>query len=409
MWTMILADDEPLILKGLEKLLSWEKLGITIVGTSCTGDGALALILERKPDIAILDISMPGKTGLEILKRIRQVRLATKVILVSGFQEFDYAVQALRLGAVNYLIKPLEREQLLESIQSCVPIDARLQEPEHVPVRQAAEQAEAPKLSTFIPVIYHILEIYGQPAMERRLIQFAVENALQRRITEQDGTVAVYEQEPATCLLFKDTPREQIEPLLEELAARLWEECQNHLAFLIGPTAEDITAVEACVNETRMKGGCFYFERYLQRPIMNYDEALFGESATLEDLKSAQRILMSGAITSSPEEVYRQYSDYCKVLCQYANGDRILAVFKLFTVFDAWNSHLALLGLDSHVGISNVLLGQLEAMQNFSEITQHVWTVLEADISRVRGDLSHAKRRRRSGPPTILKSTTLKT
>ena len=61
MWTMILADDEPIIIHGLQKIVNWEQLGIRVVGTGVDGVSALALILKHQPDLAILDINMPGK------------------------------------------------------------------------------------------------------------------------------------------------------------------------------------------------------------------------------------------------------------------------------------------------------------------------------------------------------------
>ena len=61
MWTMIIADDEPLITRGIQKMIDWKKIGIEIVGCCTDGNSALVEIAKKRPDIAILDISMPGK------------------------------------------------------------------------------------------------------------------------------------------------------------------------------------------------------------------------------------------------------------------------------------------------------------------------------------------------------------
>ena len=97
----ILADDEAVILKGLRKLIDWEKMGIQIVGEARDGKEALELIERVKPDLAVSDIAMPELDGLDMLKRIGEMGLYTKVIFVSGYQEFSYAKRAVKYGAVD--------------------------------------------------------------------------------------------------------------------------------------------------------------------------------------------------------------------------------------------------------------------------------------------------------------------
>lgn len=98
MLKLVLADDEPVIVRGIKKLVDWEKLGILIVGEYENGGSAMEGILGLKPDIALLDISMPGMDGIEILKNIRRLNLSTKVIFISGFQDFEYAKAPLLMG-----------------------------------------------------------------------------------------------------------------------------------------------------------------------------------------------------------------------------------------------------------------------------------------------------------------------
>ncbi|MDD7271987.1 MAG: response regulator [Spirochaetales bacterium] len=113
---LIMADDEPFILAGLEHLMDWKGLGIEIVGSYLDGRSALEGILTLEPDIALLDISMPGFSGLELLERIEADNLKTEVIFISGFQEFDYVRSALLHGALDYLVKPVVRTELLKSL-----------------------------------------------------------------------------------------------------------------------------------------------------------------------------------------------------------------------------------------------------------------------------------------------------
>lgn len=120
MLSAILADDEAVILKGLRKLINWEKIGIQIVGEARDGKEALELIERMKPDLAVSDIAMPNLDGLEMLKRIGELGLDTKVIFVSGYQEFSYARKAVKYGAVDYLLKPVEQEELKSALKKAM-------------------------------------------------------------------------------------------------------------------------------------------------------------------------------------------------------------------------------------------------------------------------------------------------
>lgn len=120
MFKMIIADDEPVITKGIQKLIDWKKLGIEIVEVYEDGYDAYKGIVAIQPDIALLDISMPHKTGLEILTEIQNLGIKTKVIFFSGFEEFDYVREAIRLGAKDYILKPIKQQLLIEAIQKCI-------------------------------------------------------------------------------------------------------------------------------------------------------------------------------------------------------------------------------------------------------------------------------------------------
>ncbi|MDG0791285.1 response regulator [Cohnella ginsengisoli] len=112
----VLADDEPMILRGLRKLIPWEALGIQIVGEAWTGRGLLELVEKERPSLVVTDISMPDGTGIDVLKEIGRLGYGAKVIFISAYQEFSYAKEALALGAVDYLIKPIEKELLLSAV-----------------------------------------------------------------------------------------------------------------------------------------------------------------------------------------------------------------------------------------------------------------------------------------------------
>ncbi|UJF31420.1 response regulator [Paenibacillus hexagrammi] len=120
MITAVLADDEPIIIKGLKKLIPWEELGIRIVGEAWTGKGLMELIEREKPSLVITDISMPDGSGIDVLKEITSRGLRSKVLFISAYQEFSYAKDALALGAVDYLVKPIEKGLLLSAVDKAI-------------------------------------------------------------------------------------------------------------------------------------------------------------------------------------------------------------------------------------------------------------------------------------------------
>lgn len=123
---VLLADDEPVILRGL-KLISWEKLGLTIVGEASDGIELKQQIEDCDPDLIISDISMPGYTGIDIIREIHEAGRAVKVIFISAYQEFTYARQALQYGALDYLVKPVNKNQLEQVVSKAVSLFVKKQ------------------------------------------------------------------------------------------------------------------------------------------------------------------------------------------------------------------------------------------------------------------------------------------
>ena len=113
--TIIIADDEPLLRFHLQKTLDDVWPEGEIIAQAANGDEALALIEELKPDVAFLDIRMPGQTGLEVALHIAKQSLPTRVVFLTAFDE--YAVEAFDRGAVDYLLKPLDENRLLKTVE----------------------------------------------------------------------------------------------------------------------------------------------------------------------------------------------------------------------------------------------------------------------------------------------------
>ena len=120
MYKVFLADDNELSRRSVKDSVSWKKSGCKIVGESRNGMEAYEKILELKPDIALLDIKMPGLSGLEIAKKLKESKLNCLIILVTAYDDFSFAREGLKLGVFDYLLKPVAEEELREVIVKAI-------------------------------------------------------------------------------------------------------------------------------------------------------------------------------------------------------------------------------------------------------------------------------------------------
>jgi two-component system, NarL family, invasion response regulator UvrY len=113
---ILIADDHPFFREGLKKVLSDEP-DLKVVGESSNGQEVLDRITKENFDIVIMDISMPGKNGLDVLKEIKQIKPSLPVLILSMYSEDSYAIRALRAGAFGYLTKDSIPEKLIYALR----------------------------------------------------------------------------------------------------------------------------------------------------------------------------------------------------------------------------------------------------------------------------------------------------
>lgn len=111
---IFLVEDEIAIRKGIKNSIDWEKEGYEFVGEAGDGELAYPMILKTKPDILITDIKMPFIDGLQLSKLVRKELPATKILILSGYDEFEYAKEAIKLQVAEYLLKPISSAKLLD-------------------------------------------------------------------------------------------------------------------------------------------------------------------------------------------------------------------------------------------------------------------------------------------------------
>ena len=113
-YSVLLVDDEEDVIQIIVKKLDWEAMGLKIIGHAANGVEALELAEDLQPDIVMTDIKMPYMDGLTLCRKLKELSRTIRVIIFSGFDEFEYAKEAIKIEAEEYILKPINSNELRE-------------------------------------------------------------------------------------------------------------------------------------------------------------------------------------------------------------------------------------------------------------------------------------------------------
>ncbi len=122
MYKVLIIDDEPIIRKGIKNIINWKQLDCEVCAEASDGAEGMELIKKLLPEIILTDIRMPGLDGLDMLKQVKDIVPNSKIIIVSGYREFDYVREAIKCGAFDFLLKPTRLEELTAVLARAVDI-----------------------------------------------------------------------------------------------------------------------------------------------------------------------------------------------------------------------------------------------------------------------------------------------
>lgn len=120
MYDLLICEDKPVILMGLQKLTAGFGLPIGEIHLAEDGQQALQIFSQQKIDLVMTDIRMPNCDGLQLLRRMQQIRSDFQSIIISGYNDFSYAKTAIQLGIEDYLLKPVDPDELRASLVRCI-------------------------------------------------------------------------------------------------------------------------------------------------------------------------------------------------------------------------------------------------------------------------------------------------
>lgn len=142
MLKVVIIDDEPIIVEGLTRSLPWEKWGCQVAATALSGEEGMEVIAKEKPDILFSDICMPGMSGLTMIAGLKSEHPNMEISILTGYRDFEYAREAIRLGVTRFLLKPSKMDEIREAVDTMVAnLEKKGITPESHPVEEADESA----------------------------------------------------------------------------------------------------------------------------------------------------------------------------------------------------------------------------------------------------------------------------
>ncbi|OCT15625.1 hypothetical protein A8709_16300 [Paenibacillus pectinilyticus] len=309
--TLCVIDDIKSVVRGIADLIQIDTHGVKVVGTAGNGEDGLQMVLELRPDIVLTDIRMPRMDGLEMTKAIMAVLPNCKVIMLSGYTDFEYAQQALRLGAFDFIAKPFLKtaiEAVVQKAKEQIELDrvrfAKQSEMErqikesmpllrqeylHLLLRYNANEARLKERWDYLKLdldrerlIIMCIEIDGfakqvdtHSIHDVELARFAVKNILEETLASVTKSIVFREQLSGfICLL-------NVPPYMEMVT--LAEQCREHMlnysryTISVGVGLEAITihelpmsyqqAAEALSHNFYTGGNSVFFYEDIQRPV----------------------------------------------------------------------------------------------------------------------------------------------
>lgn len=148
-YTVLLVDDEEEVTQIIMKKINWEELGFSVIGSASNGVKALEMVEEFQPDIVVTDIKMPYMDGMELSNRIKEEYPSTKIFLFTGFDEFEYAQEAVHLEVEEYILKPVNAAELTRVFTKLkIKLDQEISEKRNVEILQKYYIESLPLLQT---------------------------------------------------------------------------------------------------------------------------------------------------------------------------------------------------------------------------------------------------------------------
>lgn len=327
---MIIADDEPVITAGIQKLVDWTALGIEIVGMYTDGKSALKGIIEYKPDIVLLDISMPEMTGVEILKECHNLNLPSRIIFISGFQDFEYAKAGIQYGAVDYLLKPIIREELLHAVGKSM----NQLEQEMMSDVSSERKEIIDGYSGLFPLEYEnylpaCVEIFWQeeesPQM-KKLVRFSVLSFLEDYLQERNLGIA-FTKNDDIAIVLKGIEQKVGKETAGKLCEEVFRQLGRSIGVIVGTEVEHMSEIPVMFQKCCYLKDYFFFEDQLHDSVLLVGEEVFVHKEEEGHFFKIRGWMIDMVIAQDEEGFQKSFSQFVKASCRRADGKKEDAFF----------------------------------------------------------------------------------
>lgn len=252
MLKVFLVEDEIVVRESIRQMIPWMKFGFELCGEAGDGEMALPLIQRQKPDVVITDIRMPFMDGLELSRLVKKDLPETKIVIISGYHDFEYAKTAISIGVEQYLLKPVSRQEflgVLKKIRDCYDKENAQRiyyEEFEKEMRQYEQHSRRDFFEKLVSGKYSLNEIYEQAAQQRIDIMASAYNIVLFQISGKEQQRLWTEYYSKTELKIWERIKSYIEEQEEYLLFR------NHVfgyAVVVKGTPENIESLtEECVQ-----------------------------------------------------------------------------------------------------------------------------------------------------------------
>lgn len=347
---VLLADDEAVIVKGLSKLIDWAALEIEVVGEATDGWTAEQMILEKQPDLVISDIRMPGLTGLELMERHKGGARGPKFIFVSGYEEFEYARQALSGGAVDYLLKPVSASELEKAVRKALGLMAdsnavALFRQSSVPLQEFFSQLTANReiagndlhqsftsllggkeSPVFVGLCFGFTQETSlqldQLPYERQLLQsFVALNAFRDDLERSGYGCFLRKDERRGCMMGIFSPGEEPETILRQAIERTEAKTGYRLRVGMGRLCQSPEELMATYEDSLRAFDLYYFE---QKDLLCWDGSPHQPTASNEDFAAAVKQVFH-SIVAKTDSVEAEVDRVLDIIADLHYNNRLAA------------------------------------------------------------------------------------
>ena len=319
MYKVLIADDEKIIRMGLCGIIDWNAEGFEIAAQAANGSEALQLIESMNPDMVLIDIKMPKLHGLDAIREARSMGFTGKVVVLSGYSDFEYAQTAINYGVLSYLTKPVDTEELLKVIRKIrteLDAEARLEESkdefftktrksllrgfftEELTLNEEEIQELGLTHSGYQILFY---EKYDQKTAE---VPYSLSELL--RVSNQDEQeIETVQMDDKQVLLLKGHhPIERLNQMLEKYENEIPPEKNSPLDSLFiacGSVVKHVSEIPRSYHEAlHLMERRFFCDE--NQHIMLYDESLEAKSEEAEELTGSEKQEMKNRLISEYSE-----------------------------------------------------------------------------------------------------------